>query len=471
MVRRAAVFLSLSLALSFSAHASTGYAVGDTAAALVAPDASGTPHALAEWRGDWVYLDFCVGWCGPCRLMGTVTQPIQDAFDASSLGLPFQYVTALWQSNTVGVPSTAADAAAWTSTFALTSVPVLHADGQSPEPISQWFASAGFGFVPTGVVIDPDGVIRAIDVGYRSPEELLTQVTHLAGFVDPPPPPPPVITQSLLTSAGFEISTPGTGSTSGMSPLSIPGQNLVFLDFAALPGMAHPAGSIYSDVQNGIETIDVSLADFDEETGLSSDISRTTPWTAYVYSMTWSDGLPRMRAGTQPVTLTLLEQQGGELFDFPTSIVVPDTFTATGVRFGRVRIADVPGAPAHVGGIKFAGLKVAVDTTAQQVSTLGVLPPRPTSSAGLALAPPRPNPAAGPVAIAWTQPGAAPARLEVLDVGGRRVWSETFAAAAGANAHLWDLRDAGGTRVAAGLYFVRVASGDRSASRRVVVTR
>lgn len=470
MVRRAVAFLSLSIAFALPVRASTGYAVGDTAASLVAPDAQGTPHALTEWSGKWVYLDFCVRWCGPCRLMGTVTQPIQDAFDQSSLGLPFQYVTALWQSTAVGVPATAADAAAWSSTYALTSVPVLHSDGLSSEPIVQWFASAGFGFVPTGVVLDPDGVIRAIDVGYRSPEELLTQITHLAGFVDPPPP-PPVITPSLLASAGFEISTPGTGSTSGMSPLSIPGQQLVFVDFEPLPGMAHPAGTITSDVQNGVESITVAVADFDEETGLSSDVSRTTEWTGRVYSMNWSDGLPRMRAGSQPVTLTLLQQSGGELFDFPTSIVVPDTFTATGVRFGRVRIADVPGAPAHVGGIKFVGLEVAIDTTAQAVSTLGVRLSRPLQQAALALAPPRPNPASGPVAIEWTQSGDAPARLEVLDVGGRRVWGETFAAATGANARRWDLRDAGGTRVAAGLYFVRVVSGDRSASRRVVVTR
>ena len=97
-------------------------------------------------------------------------------------------------------------------------------------------------------------------------------------------------------------------------------------------------------------------------------------------------------------------------------------------------------------------------------------PPGDPGGAGLALAPPAPNPARSATHLAVSLAGAGPARVEVLDLAGRRV--RALAAGplpAGITELDWDLRDSGGRRVAAGLYLVRVVAAGATATRRIVV--
>jgi flagellar hook assembly protein FlgD len=84
-----------------------------------------------------------------------------------------------------------------------------------------------------------------------------------------------------------------------------------------------------------------------------------------------------------------------------------------------------------------------------------------------------PNPSVTAVQIGWTiiaDPGQqANARLDVLDSQGRRV--RTLAdhpAAAGFHQSFWDGRDEHGHSPRAGVYWVRLAYGDRVVSRRLV---
>ena len=79
----------------------------------------------------------------------------------------------------------------------------------------------------------------------------------------------------------------------------------------------------------------------------------------------------------------------------------------------------------------------------------------------------RPNPSRGEgLSVAFTLPAAAPARLEVLDVSGRRVVAREVGSL-GPGRHTLDLAE--GRRLAPGLYLVRLTQGANARVRRVAV--
>jgi hypothetical protein len=90
----------------------------------------------------------------------------------------------------------------------------------------------------------------------------------------------------------------------------------------------------------------------------------------------------------------------------------------------------------------------------------------------LALSAPAPNPLRGASTLRLALPRAAHVSLAVFDQQGRRV--RTLAdgeLAAGEHPFTWDGRDDGGRAVASALYFVRLETGGRAISRRLVVVR
>ncbi|NOT35690.1 MAG: hypothetical protein HOP12_16235 [Candidatus Eisenbacteria bacterium] len=104
-------------------------------------------------------------------------------------------------------------------------------------------------------------------------------------------------------------------------------------------------------------------------------------------------------------------------------------------------------------------------------TTVGVEPSTASIDWQLSIAP---NPAAGAMRFELRHPGVelAPARAEVLDLAGRRVASLAAQPHRGElTAWGWDGRDLAGTRVAAGIYFVRVRLGERELLARVARLR
>ena len=105
----------------------------------------------------------------------------------------------------------------------------------------------------------------------------------------------------------------------------------------------------------------------------------------------------------------------------------------------------------------------------QWSGALGVGPG--TGSPRATLSPARPNPARDGVDIAFTLSTGGHARVRLYDVHGRLV--RTLADGllpAGPNLVHWDRRTASGARVAAGLYFFELNTGDNRLTRRVSVT-
>lgn len=89
----------------------------------------------------------------------------------------------------------------------------------------------------------------------------------------------------------------------------------------------------------------------------------------------------------------------------------------------------------------------------------------------LALSSPAPNPAHGAALLRFSLPFAGTARLDLVDIAGRRVWGVEGVFTAGAHTWHWRGSDAQGGRVRAGLYFVRLVTPWGTRSERFVVLR
>ncbi|MCB9466600.1 MAG: T9SS type A sorting domain-containing protein [Candidatus Eisenbacteria bacterium] len=82
-----------------------------------------------------------------------------------------------------------------------------------------------------------------------------------------------------------------------------------------------------------------------------------------------------------------------------------------------------------------------------------------------------PNPARGAARIAYTVPAPNSVSIDIHDVMGRRLRSESFDSPAGRHEFVWDLHGDDRELVPSGLYFVRVTAGGSQKTQRVVVGR
>lgn len=81
----------------------------------------------------------------------------------------------------------------------------------------------------------------------------------------------------------------------------------------------------------------------------------------------------------------------------------------------------------------------------------------------------RPNPAGESVVISYQIPLHAKASMKIFDTTGALVWQRHVNG--GTHSLQWDTRDVMGLQVPSGLYFCRVAAGDRSATKSIVLLR
>jgi len=111
------------------------------------------------------------------------------------------------------------------------------------------------------------------------------------------------------------------------------------------------------------------------------------------------------------------------------------------------------------------------DLYGQTVSGDARLDAEPIVPRTFALLAPRPNPARASVRFKLELPVSGRVRVDILDVAGRRVHAEEFAADRGERDVTWSLATDAGTRAAPGLYLVRVRAAGEERSARLFVTR
>ena len=143
-----------------------GAVVGQEAPAVRLPAlSSGEDVSLDSLRGKVVYLDFWASWCGPCR----VSFPILEAL-ASELGPSGFEVLA------INVDEVEADAQEFLSEVPVSYLVVRDAKGVSPQ-------AYGILGMPTGYLIDREGVVREIHQGLRKSggDQLRTEIVKLFG--------------------------------------------------------------------------------------------------------------------------------------------------------------------------------------------------------------------------------------------------------------------------------------------------
>jgi hypothetical protein len=121
---------------------------------------------------------------------------------------------------------------------------------------------------------------------------------------------------------------------------------------------------------------------------------------------------------------------------------------------GRIRFDDADVRPAHRYGWRLA---IPAEGGVTRVGEAWLDMP---SRESFALRGTYPNPSSHALSIAFSLPGAAAARLEVMDISGRRVWSRDVGAL-GAGPHEVPLPE-----LRAGVYLVRLTQGSRSATTR-----
>lgn len=174
----------------------------------------------------------------------------------------------------------------------------------------------------------------------------------------------------------------------------------------------------------------------------------------------------------------------GEYADFAVARLEPHGILDTSYGSGGTRLLDFPGAGEDVaralafdeiGNAILAGhsqYNFAVARIVGDVSLTGV-PDAAEGPAGLRVSAPRPNPTALGAAVEVELNAEVRTTVAVFDIGGRvvRVLFGDRALEAGRHTVAWDGRDAAGRPVAAGVYFLRVATPGGDKVRRVAVAR
>ncbi|MET3133726.1 thiol-disulfide isomerase/thioredoxin [Oxalobacteraceae bacterium GrIS 1.11] len=132
--------------------------------ALSLPDAAGTAHALAQWKGKVLIVNFWAPWCGPC----VEEMPELSKLQTESVGKNLQIIG-------IGIDSPS-NIAQFAGKFKI-SYPVYVA-GMSGTDLSRQFGNTAGG-LPYTVLIGADGQVKKTYLGRLKFEQLHADLATL----------------------------------------------------------------------------------------------------------------------------------------------------------------------------------------------------------------------------------------------------------------------------------------------------
>lgn len=167
-------------------------------------------------------------------------------------------------------------------------------------------------------------------------------------------------------------------------------------------------------------------------------------------------------AGADPVRMEKTTVDGGGV-----SFVASRNFTLGGTIGQPDAGLMIAGAFRLVGGFWGEGEGGLVSVESDSIPSVQAAPP-----ASLKIHPAAPNPLLRATTLRLEIPAASETAIEIFDLGGafvRELLNRPLPA--GSSIVTWDGCDAGGKRVAAGLYFVQIRVGANTSTQKVVVVR
>jgi peroxiredoxin len=138
---------------------------GDVAPDFELPDLNGETVRLGDYRGRAVILNFWATWCAPCRLEMPELQRAQAEFDAAGEKGPVVL--------TINQEETAEQVTAFFDEVGLTLPALLDSEAEVG-------VAYGAFFLPTTVIIGPDGIVAAVHRGMIGRDDLDGYLSEIA---------------------------------------------------------------------------------------------------------------------------------------------------------------------------------------------------------------------------------------------------------------------------------------------------
>lgn len=136
------------------------------------PDSAGAMHSLAEFKGQWVLLDFWASWCGDCRAEIPAVKELYEKYhsDIQFVSISFDKDSTQWHEclQKYGFP--------WLQLCNYVPWKEQKADGtQAVHPVAQGY---DLHWIPTLCLVDPDGKVTGFGLTAAEMEPLCHRVVN-----------------------------------------------------------------------------------------------------------------------------------------------------------------------------------------------------------------------------------------------------------------------------------------------------